>query len=108
MTSALAAAAPGRFLHCHHSLFGRIVRSSLLPPLAIRVTLLGAGIANPCIAGKPLVRASADRTKRAAEEDRHRTKSRTVNVHAGGNALSGLGTTDNDYAHFSALTDFYE
>ena len=82
-------------------MLGRIVWSSLLPPLAIRVTVLGAVIADPCIWGKPLVRDAASRTKGAAEEDRHGAESRTVHFHSGGNAIPRFGAADNDYAYCS-------
>lgn len=73
----------------------------MLPPLAIRVTVLGAVITDPCIWGKPLVRDAASRTKGAAEEDRHGAESRAVNFHSGGNAFPRFGAADNDYAYCS-------
>lgn len=74
------------------------------PPLAIRVTVRGAAIADPCARGKPLVQDTARRTKRAAEKNRHGPEGRTVNVHAGGNGFPRLGAVDHDCAH-SVLLD---
>jgi hypothetical protein len=48
--------------------------------LAIRVALRGAAIADPCARDKPLVRGTADRTKGAAEEDRHGVEGRTLSM----------------------------
>ena len=67
--------------------------------LAIWVTVRGAAIADPCVRGKPLVRGAAQRTNGAAEENRHRTKSCAINVHAGGNGFPRLWATDHDHAH---------
>ena len=67
--------------------------------LAIRVTVRGAAIADPCARGKPLVRGAAQRTKGAAEEDRHGVKGRRINLHASGDGFLRRGATDHDHAH---------
>lgn len=69
------------------------------PPLAIRVTVRGAAIADPCTCGKLLVQGAARWTKRAAEKNRHGTEGRTVNVHAGGNSFPRIGAAYHDCAH---------
>ena len=74
------------------------------PPLAIRVTVRGAAIADPCARGKPLVQDAARLTKRAAEKNRHGPEGRAVNLHAGGNGFPRLRTVDHDCAH-SVLLD---
>jgi hypothetical protein len=80
-----AAFAPGRFAS-----------------LAIQVTVLGTAIVDPCARGKPLVRRAAQRTKSAAEEDRHGVEVHTVNVHASRNGFLRLGAADQDHAHRAA------
>ena len=76
------------------------------PPLAIRVTVRGAAIADPCARGKPLMQDAARLTKRAAEKNRHGPEGRTVNVHAGGNGFPRLGAVNYDSAHSAVLNGF--
>ena len=65
-------------------------------PLANSVAICGAGIADPCVSGKPLVRGAARCTKRATEEYGHRGKSRTLNEYARRDGLPCLGATNHD------------
>ena len=72
---------------------------TLRDPLAIGVTVRGNGFTDPCAPSKPFMRGAADRAKRAAKEDGHGKKSRTLNIDARRDRLSRLGAADHDFAH---------
>jgi hypothetical protein len=74
---------------------GRGYSQQQLPPLAVRIAVVGAVITDPCVSSKPVVKGTARWAVGAAEENRHRTKRRTLEAHAGGNALPRLGAVDN-------------
>ena len=83
---------------------GRGYSPQQLPPLAVRIAVVGAVITDPCVPSKPVVKGTARWAVGAAEENRHRAKRRTLKAHAGGNALPRLGAVDNDCAHRVVLT----